>query len=58
MTTELVIFLLISTGIYFLPTLIASARKNRQTTAIGMLNLILGWTGIGWVVAFIWAFVR
>ena len=40
---------------YFLPALVALMRKHRQTTAIMALNLLLGWTFIGWVAALIWA---
>ena len=41
--------------IYFLPVIVADGRKHKQTQAIGMLNLFLGWTFIGWVVALVWA---
>jgi hypothetical protein len=40
---------------YFLPTIIALARSKRDTTAILLLDLFLGWTMIGWVVALVWA---
>jgi len=42
---------LIGVGLYFLPSLIAAARHAHNTTAIFMLNLFLGWTGIGWFIA-------
>jgi hypothetical protein len=38
--------------IYFIPTFCASEKKN--FTSIFMLNLFLGWTLIGWIVALIW----
>lgn len=41
---------------YFLPALVASARRHRNTSAIFALNLFLGWTFIGWVVAIVWSF--
>lgn len=41
---------------YFLPSIIALARSKRDLTAIFLLNLFLGWTMIGWVVALVWAF--
>jgi hypothetical protein len=44
--------------IYFLPTGIARARGHKQVPALFMLNLILGWTGFGWIAAFIWAFYK
>jgi len=40
---------------YFLPSLIALARSKRDILAIFLLNLFLGWSVIGWVVALIWA---
>ncbi len=42
---------LIGVGIYFLPTLIAVARRTHNATGIFLLNLFLGWTGIGWIIA-------
>ncbi|MBW5800058.1 superinfection immunity protein [Halomonas elongata] len=40
---------------YMLPTLVAALRKKRNTLAIGALNVLLGWTFIGWVVALVWS---
>ncbi|QNH60714.1 superinfection immunity protein [Hymenobacter sediminicola] len=40
-------------GLYFLPSYIG--RKKRQFTGIVLLNLLLGWTGLGWIAALIWA---
>ena len=42
-------------AIYFLPTIIAMKRNKRNTNAICLLNLFLGWTFIGWVVALVWS---
>lgn len=42
-------------AMYFLPTIIAIARSKRDTLAIFLLNLFLGITVIGWIVALIWA---
>lgn len=41
---------------YFLPSVIASSREHKNKPAIVVLNLFLGWTGLGWIVALIWAF--
>ena len=41
---------------YFLPSIIALIRKHRNESAIAILNLFLGWTFIGWVIALVWAF--
>lgn len=40
---------------YFLPSLIALARNKRDILAIFLLNLFLGWSVIGWIVALVWA---
>ena len=40
---------------YFLPSIVAFARRKRDTAAIVLLNFFLGWTLIGWVVALVWA---
>lgn len=41
--------------LHFLPTIIALARGHHNGFAIFLTNLLLGWTVIGWVVAFIWS---
>lgn len=38
-------------GAYFLPTIIASSRKHHNIGTIAVVNVFLGWTFIGWVVA-------
>ena len=48
--------LIVATLIYFLPTVIALARGHLSTLAIFLLNLLLGWTVLGWLVALIWSF--
>jgi hypothetical protein len=40
---------------YFLPAIIAYARSKRDAVSILVLNLLLGWTAIGWIVALVWA---
>ena len=42
--------------IYFIPSLIAAIRGHDNSFAIFLTNLLLGWTGIGWIVALIWSF--
>ena len=43
---------------YFLPALIAHVREHNNTAAIFVLNLLLGWSFIGWCVALVWAFTN
>ncbi|MCU0653584.1 MAG: superinfection immunity protein [Candidatus Pacebacteria bacterium] len=45
-------------SVYFLPTLVAIIRGKRNIGAIFVLNLLLGWSFIGWVLALVWALVR
>ena len=40
---------------YFLPFAIAFYKKRINTGAIFALNLFLGWSLIGWVIALVWA---
>lgn len=47
--------LIFFSAIYLAPFFIALARKHTSQTGIFALNLLLGWTGIGWLVAFVWA---
>jgi uncharacterized membrane protein YbhN (UPF0104 family) len=49
-----IVLLLLLVG-YFLPFTIALARKHVDSTAIFVLNLFLGWTFIGWVIALVWS---
>ena len=42
-------------AIYFVPSFIAFGRNHHQRAAILATNLLLGWSGLGWAAAFIWA---
>ena len=42
--------------LYFLPTILAVARKVRNQGSVVVINLFLGWTLIGWVIALAMAF--
>jgi len=41
--------------VYALPIFVASLRKHNAVLEILLVNLWLGWTVIGWVVALVWA---
>jgi Superinfection immunity protein len=49
------IAVLIALSLYLLPSLIAALRGHLDAAAIFVLNLVLGWTGLGWLVALIWS---
>jgi hypothetical protein len=53
--TGAAVLVIIVLGVYFLPTIIANAKKHHNVTAIFVTNLFLGWTFIGWVVALVWS---
>ena len=44
--------------IYFIPTFIARKKNHLQKTAITLVNIFLGWTFVGWVVALVWAVMK
>ena len=44
-----VVVLIIS--FYFIPTIVAMARKVTNTGSVFVINLLLGWTLVGWAVA-------
>lgn len=52
--TVLILLIIIpSICLYFLPAILGKYKSN--ATSIFLVNLFLGWTAIGWVVALIWA---
>jgi hypothetical protein len=53
-TANMGLSLLILVG-YFLPAMVACLRHHRNELAIGVLNLVAGWTVVGWIVALVWA---
>ena len=55
---EVFIIGLFAFAIYFFPFLFAWSEKRENTAAIGALNLLLGWTFLGWVVALVWAMTK
>lgn len=42
-------------ALYFLPSIIAASRKHARSDAIFTLNLLAGWTIVGWAAAMVWA---
>jgi type VI protein secretion system component VasK len=54
---DLVAFLLfiLLVVVYWSPYVIAMQRKSDKTTAIALTLLFFGLTGVGWIIALIWA---
>lgn len=50
---SLILFTLVL--VYFAPYIVARYNKKRNTVAIFVLNLFLGWTFLGWLLALVWA---
>jgi len=49
-----IILIILLIALYFLPTIIAYRRDN-NFISIFLLNLFLGWTILGWLIALIWS---
>jgi hypothetical protein len=52
------LLLLAIIALYFLPTFFAYRQHKANATAIMMLNLLTGWSGIGWLIALIWSLTK
>jgi hypothetical protein len=44
--------------IYFTPAIVANGRRHHNRYAILILDLLLGWTVLGWIIALVWACTR
>jgi len=53
-TVGTIVFLVL----YFIPALVAASKKHRNRNAILALNIIFGWTLIGWGAALIWSLIK
>jgi hypothetical protein len=52
---ELLILCVVGFLFYLTPTIIANNRRHPQAVAIFALNIMLGWSMLGWVAAFVWS---
>lgn len=46
-----VVLVLVLIVLYFIPTLVATSRKVTNSGSVFVINLLLGWSIIGWAVA-------
>jgi hypothetical protein len=51
-----VVFFVAAIALYFAPTYVANSRRHPSRTGITVLNVLLGWTGFGWIGALVWAY--
>jgi Superinfection immunity protein len=49
-------FILTAAIFFLLPSITAAARRHNSTGAIMVVNLLLGWSLVGWLWALIWSF--
>lgn len=50
-----IVLICVGLGAYALPTIVAYVRKHRNLPAIALVNLLFGWSGLGWIIAMIWS---
>lgn len=46
---------LLGLALYFLPTIIVLARRKKKVLGPILVNVLAGWTIIGWIIALIWS---
>lgn len=44
--------------VYFVPTIEAYRRNHRNREGVFVVNLLLGWSLVGWCVAMVWATIK
>ena len=54
----IVLGIIIGIVVYFIPSYVAHQNNHIQKTPILILNIFLGWTFIGWLIALIWATMK
>lgn len=45
-------------GLYFLPTIVAVVAQRRNAPMVAIVNTLLGWSFVGWIVALVMAAAR
>lgn len=59
MDTVVALFIIgLAIFVYLLPAFVAIHRKHVNTNAICVMNILVGWSFIGWVAALVWALVN
>lgn len=52
------LFFIAAPLLYVLPTIEAALKRHRRLVPIAIVNMLLGWSFIGWVAAYVWSFVQ
>lgn len=57
MENDLLVIVVVVVGVllYFIPSFIAFTRDHDSLGWIIFLNIVLGWTGLGWLFCLVWA---
>ena len=50
-----ILIIIFSIILFLLPIIIAISRNHPNKVAIILINVLVGWTGIGWLIALIWS---
>ena len=51
----LMLLILPSLAVYFVPTIVAIVRHAQNVLGIVLLNIFGGWTLVGWIIALVWS---
>jgi hypothetical protein len=54
--SRITVMIVIGGAVYVLPTMLAWARGSSRRWRITLINLLLGWTLVGWIVAIVLTF--
>ncbi len=52
---ETFLVIIVFTALYLTPTIIAYSRNHTNATGVMLVNIFLGWSGLGWLAALIWS---
>lgn len=50
------LLMIVAIALYFMPSIVAGYRHHNSLFLILVLNILLGWTMLGWIFLIIWAF--
>lgn len=53
--TTPIILVIVVLLLYFLPTIVAVVRGKSNMISISIVNVVFGWTVLGWIIALVWA---
>jgi hypothetical protein len=57
-TIQAIIIIVAVLVAYLIPSILAVQDKKRNKTAIIALNILTGWTLVGWIVSLVWALTK